>query len=112
MAHKPEDIADPSGTTVLERKPEKQTKRPKLWKVIILNDDFTPMDFVVAILMKYFYKTVDEAAAITMEVHQKGAGVAGVFTWEIAETKIGLVAMAAREGEYPLRLIVEPADEE
>lgn len=112
MAHKPTDIPDSGTTSILERETEKKTKKPRKWKVIILNDDFTPMDFVIAVLMKYFNKTQDEATSIMTEVHNKGAGVAGVYTFEIADTKLGLVSLAARENEFPLRAIMEPAEDE
>ena len=112
MAHKPTDIADPGGTAVLEREPQKKTKKPRKWKVIILNDDFTPMEFVIGILMQYFHKNLDEAQRITLEIHEKGSGIAGVFTWEVADTKVGLIALAARQNEFPLRAIMEPADDE
>ena len=108
MAHKPVDIPDPGGTTVLEREPKKELKRPRKWKVIILNDDFTPMEFVIGILMQYFDKELPEAQKITLQVHEKGVGIAGVYPWEVADNKIYVVALAARQNEVPLRLTMEP----
>ena len=73
------------------------------------NDDFTPMDFVVAILMKVFKKSVDEAEQLMMEVHKKGKGVAGVYTFEIAETKVSQVMNAAKRAQHPLQCTLEKA---
>lgn len=104
------DNMDGGGITVIDRDTtsDRKTEKPKLWKVVIMNDDYTPMDFVVIILMEYFTKTSDEAMELTMEVHNKGSAVAGVYTFEVAETKLSLVSAAARKNEYPLMLIIEP----
>lgn len=102
------------GVTVIERDPEidKKSKleRPRMWKVIFLNDDYTPMNFVVAVLVMYFHKTEAEAADIMLEIHNKGKGIAGVFTYEVAEHKLNEVMSAARENELPLRVITEPEE--
>lgn len=76
---------------------------PRFFEVVLHNDDYTTMDFVVAILVEVFRKTLDQAASIMLSVHQKGAGVAGVYCQEIAETKVEAVRERAREAEYPLR---------
>ncbi len=80
---------------------------PSFYKVILLNDDYTPMDFVVAILKTIFHKNAAEAQQIMMQVHQLGAGVAGIFTLEIAETKIQQVHDFSRQNKYPLRCTIE-----
>jgi len=85
-----------------------ETKKPKFYKVLLHNDDYTTMEFVIMILMDVFHH--DEAAAtrIMLHVHQKGMGVAGVYSFEIAETKVRKVTDIAREYEYPLRCSLEP----
>jgi len=84
-------------------------KEPDEYKVILLNDHYTTMDFVVEILVVIFRKTVDEAAKIMMNVHNKGKGVAGIYTWDIAVTKIEQVHEAAKASQFPLRCTIEPA---
>lgn len=93
----------------LKTKPENKTQKPKKYAVVMQNDDFTPMDFVVAILMKVFKKSVDEAEQLMMEVHKKGKGVAGVYTFEIAETKALMAEQYAVQNEHPFRLSIEEA---
>ena len=99
----------PGGGTVVERrtKSETRTKRPPLYKVILLNDDYTPMEFVVEILKSVFYKDHAEATRIMLHVHQNGMGVAGVYPYEVAETKTRTVEELARQGEYPLKCVME-----
>jgi ATP-dependent Clp protease adaptor protein ClpS len=98
-----------SGGTVTERRtlPETRTKRPSMYKVILLNDDYTPMEFVVEILKQVFYKPHAEATRIMLHVHQNGMGVAGVYPFEIAETKVRTVEELARESQYPLKCVME-----
>ena len=84
-----------------------KVKRPPLYKVLLMNDDFTPMEFVVAILIKLFRKSQAEAIELMFAVHNEGAGVAGVFTREIAETKARQVMEIAKSNQHPLRCIVE-----
>jgi ATP-dependent Clp protease adaptor protein ClpS len=96
------------GTQTLIR-PSEKTKSPELYKVIILNDDFTPREFVVHVLKRFFNKSDTDATHLMMQVHTKGAGVAGVFTHEIAETKAFQVNSYARANQYPLKTIVEEA---
>ena len=86
-----------------------KTKRPPLYKVLLLNDDYTPMEFVVHVLERFFSKTRDEATNIMLHVHQKGAGVCGVFSFEIAETKVVQVMDCARENQHPLQCTIEKA---
>jgi ATP-dependent Clp protease adaptor protein ClpS len=80
---------------------------PKMYKVILLNDDFTPMDFVVLVLRRFFAKTEEEATRVMLDVHQKGAGVAGVFTLEMAEMKTMQVNQFARMNQHPLKCTLE-----
>lgn len=87
----------------------RKAKRPRLYKVLLHNDDFTTMEFVVAVLVRYFHKSVDEATRIMLEVHQRGLGVAGVFTFEVAETKVVQVTAEARDEGMPLKCTVDPA---
>lgn len=81
--------------------------KPKMYKVILLNDDFTPMDFVVLVLKRYFSKTEEEATKVMLDVHQKGAGVAGVYTLEVAEMKSMQVNQFARHNQHPLKCSLE-----
>lgn len=89
--------------------PKVETKRPPFFKVVLLNDDFTPMEFVVQVLKDVFHKLHEDAIGIMLEVHNKGAGVCGVFTRDVAETKADVVVSAARRSEYPLQCVVERA---
>ncbi|MBD3809815.1 MAG: ATP-dependent Clp protease adaptor ClpS [Sulfuricurvum sp.] len=84
-------------------------EHPKQYNVFLLNDDYTSMDFVVEILMKIFRRNVQDAYAIMMEVHQKGRGLCGVYPYEIAETKVHQVRIAARENKFPLKAQMEEA---
>jgi ATP-dependent Clp protease adaptor protein ClpS len=98
-----------SGGTVTERKTRTQTKtkRPPLYKVVLLNDDYTPMEFVVELLKSVFHKPHAEATRIMLWVHQNGMGVAGVYPFEVAETKVRTVEELARQAEYPLKCVME-----
>ena len=87
---------------------ETKVKRPSLYKVLLLNDDYTPMDFVVLILETIFNKKNEEAVSIMLHVHQKGVGLCGVYTYEIAELKMHTVINLARQHEYPLQCTIEP----
>ncbi len=93
------------GTAVKDRD---QTRTPRLFRVMLLNDDYTTMEFVVDILTEVFKKTEDEAVEIMLRVHQDGKGLAGVYPRQIAETKIAAVHGRARRSGYPLRCALEP----
>ncbi len=96
------------GTLVAEREPE--TKEPPMYKVMLLNDDYTPMDFVVAVLKQFFHKSVEQATKVMLQVHYEGAGVAGIYRAEIAETKVVSVNEYARDHGHPLMCIMEEND--
>jgi ATP-dependent Clp protease adaptor protein ClpS len=102
------------GDTQVLVKPETKTKtklkRPKLYKVLLHNDDYTTMEFVVAVLMTIFNKSENEATTIMLHIHHNGVGVAGVFQYEIAEAKMQETMAAAEEAEYPLLCTIEPDD--
>jgi len=95
-----------SGTAVITRT-KTQTRRPSMYRVLLLNDDYTPMDFVVSVLKKYFNKGPEEAMRIMLHVHQHGVGECGVFTYEVAETKVTQVMDYARKHQHPLQCIME-----
>lgn len=95
-----------SGTAVITRT-RTQTRRPGMYRVLLLNDDYTPMEFVVVVLRKYFSKGADEATRIMLHVHQHGVGECGIFTYEVAETKVTQVMDYARKHQHPLQCIME-----
>jgi len=96
-----------TGEEVLE-KTRQETKKPELFKVLLLNDDYTTMDFVVEILEGVFNKAPAEAYRIMMAVHTQGQGLCGVYPFEVAETKVSTVVELARESGFPLRAAMEP----
>jgi ATP-dependent Clp protease adaptor protein ClpS len=90
-------------------KTQQRTKTPPQYKVLLLNDDYTPMEFVVYVLERFFHKSLLEAEHIMSEAHEKGVSIAGVYAFEIAETKVFQVTRAAKEAQYPLQVRLEPA---
>ena len=94
-------------TTSVIAKVKPKTKRPNLYRVLILNDDYTPMEFVVLVLEKFFQKDVEAATKIMLHVHHHGIGECGVFTYEIAETKVTQVMDFARKHQHPLQCVME-----
>jgi len=86
-----------------------KTKKPSQYRVLLLNDDYTPMEFVVGLLMGVFKKTQEEATKIMLDVHQNGIGVCGIYTFEVAETKVAQVLDAAKRGDHPLKCTLEKA---
>jgi len=97
-----------AGGGVKERVREK-TKEPALFGVVLLNDDYTPMDFVIDVLEKIFQKSPAEAYRIMMQVHLEGRGLAGIYPWEVAETKVDTLASLARGAGHPLQATIEDA---
>jgi ATP-dependent Clp protease adaptor protein ClpS len=99
---------NPSGpNTSVITKVKPKTKRPNLYRVLILNDDYTPMEFVVHVLEKFFNKHIEAATKIMLHVHHHGIGECGVFTYEIAETKVTQVMDFARKHQHPLQCVME-----
>lgn len=98
-------MSDKKGSTATRDRDE--VKEPPLYKVLLHNDDYTSMEFVISILEQIFKKNTSEAAKIMMNVHQDGIGVAGIYTYEICETKAAIVHDLARKSEYPLRCTIE-----
>ncbi len=96
-----------TGDELLVLEPKTKTKRPPFFKVVMLNDDFTPMDFVVDVLKTIFRKNHHDAINIMLEIHHKGAGMCGVYTRDVAETKAQMVVDRARSEEFPLQCVVE-----
>ena len=90
---------------VVESKPK--TKKPSMYKVLMLNDDYTPMEFVVHVLEQFFSKNHEEATRIMLHVHRRGVGICGVYTYEIAETKVTQVVDYARRNQHPLQCTLE-----
>ena len=88
-------------------KPRAKTRKPAMYKVLMLNDDYTPMEFVVHVLERFFQKNRDEATQIMLHVHRRGVGVCGVFTYEVAETKVTQVMDFARKHQHPLQCVME-----
>jgi ATP-dependent Clp protease adaptor protein ClpS len=98
---------DEQHQTGLVLKTRTRTKKPAMYKVLLLNDDYTPMEFVVHVLEKFFNKNRQEATDIMLNVHRRGVGVCGIFTFEIAETKVAQVMDFARQNEQPLQCTME-----
>ncbi|WP_246587023.1 ATP-dependent Clp protease adapter ClpS [Stakelama flava] len=86
-----------------------QTKKPTPYRVLLLNDDYTPMEFVVLVLRRFFRMSIEDATRVMLQVHQKGVGVCGVFTYEVAETKVSQVIDFARQNQHPLQCTLEKA---
>ncbi len=97
---------DDTGTAVVTKSRAK-TKKPSMYRVLLLNDDYTPMEFVVQVLKHIFRKNHEEATAVMLHVHQKGVGVCGVYTFEVAETKVNQVVDTARRNQHPLQCTME-----
>ena len=95
-----------TGTGTLT-KTRTRTKKPALYKVLMLNDDYTPMEFVVLTLQRFFKMTIEDATRVMLHVHQRGVGICGVFTYEVAETKVSQVIDFAREHQHPLQCTLE-----
>ena len=101
-------LSDGSSATVLERKTEK-VKPPQMYQVVLLNDDYTPMEFVVMVLQEFFNKDLETATQIMLKVHVEGRGVCGVYSKDVATTKVEQVLEAAHKAGHPLKCVSEPA---
>ena len=104
-ADKGSDEGGPNTSVITKVKP--RTKRPSLYRVLILNDDYTPMEFVVHVLERFFQKDAEAATTIMLHVHHHGIGECGVYTYEIAETKVTQVMDFARKHQHPLQCVME-----
>lgn len=101
---------DDDGTGLgVATKTRAKTKKPALYKVLMLNDDYTPMEFVVLCLQRFFRMDIEDATRVMLHVHQKGVGVCGIFTYEVAETKVSQVTDFARQNQHPLQCTLEKA---
>jgi ATP-dependent Clp protease adaptor protein ClpS len=102
--------SEPPGTGLgLATRTRTRTKQPTPYRVLLLNDDYTPMEFVVLVLQRFFRMNMEEATRVMLHVHQKGVGVCGVFSYEVAETKVSQVIDFARENQHPLQCTLEKA---
>ena len=102
------DVTGGTGTgtgTVVKTRPK--TKKPSMYRVLLLNDDYTPMEFVVHVLERFFNKSREDATRIMLHVHQKGVGICGVYTYEVAETKVAQVMDFSRQHQHPLQCTME-----
>ena len=106
MAGPSDEDGGDTGTGTITRTRTK-TKKPSMYKVLLLNDDYTPMEFVVYVLQRFFSKSVEDATKIMLHVHQNGVGICGVFTYEVAETKVSQVMDLARQHDHPLQCTME-----
>jgi len=98
---------NPNTGVVVRARPK--TRKPAMYKVLMLNDDYTPMEFVVLVLQRYFSMDIEDATRVMLQVHQQGVAVCGVFTYEVAETKVAQVIDFARENQHPLQATLEKA---
>ena len=103
------DDGDDGFETGVVTRTRPKTKKPSNYKVLMLNDDYTPMEFVVLVLQRYFSMDIEDATRTMLQVHQQGVAVCGVFTYEVAETKVSQVIDFARENQHPLQCTLEKA---
>ena len=110
MVDEPQDGNDDPGTGLgVATRTRSKTKQPSLYKVLMLNDDYTPMEFVVLCLQRFFRMSIEDATRVMLHVHQKGVGVCGIFSYEVAETKVTQVMDFARSQQHPLQCTLEKA---
>lgn len=108
MSDKRDNQRGTAPTVVTKARPK--TKKPSLWRVLMLNDDYTPMEFVVYVLERYFNKNREDATRIMLHVHQKGIGVCGIYPYEVAETKVTQVMDFAKQNQHPLQCTLEKSE--
>ena len=104
-----DDSRDGEGQVGIATKTRTKPKKPSQYKVLLLNDDYTPMEFVVMVLKRFFRMDLDEATRVMLHVHQRGVGVCGIFPYEVAETKVNQVMDFARQNQHPLQCTLEKA---
>jgi ATP-dependent Clp protease adaptor protein ClpS len=110
MAERKDDEEGGGGTGVgIATRTRAKSKKPSLYKVLMLNDDYTPMEFVVLVLQSFFRMSIEDATRVMLHVHQKGVGVCGVFSYEVAESKVSQVIDFARQHQHPLQCTLEKA---
>ncbi len=109
MAQRPPGEDDEGTGLGVATRTRTRTKQPTPYRVLMLNDDYTPMEFVVLCLQRFFRMSIEEATRVMLHVHQKGVGVCGVFTYEVAETKVSQVMDFARQNQHPLQCTLEKA---
>jgi ATP-dependent Clp protease adaptor protein ClpS len=102
-------VGDGEGQVGLATRTRTRPKKPSQYKVLMLNDDYTPMEFVVMVLKRFFRMDLEQATRVMLHVHQKGVGVCGVYPYEVAETKVNQVMDCARENQHPLQCTLEKA---
>ena len=107
MSNNPQKDNNNGADTGVVTRVKPKTKKPSMYKVLLLNDDYTPMEFVVYVLKHFFNKRSEEATRIMLHVHQRGVGVCGVYSYEVAETKVAQVTDFARKNEHPLQCTLE-----
>ncbi len=103
------DAGDGQGQVGIATKTRAKPKKPSQYKVLMLNDDYTPMEFVVMVLKRFFRMDMEQATRVMLHVHQRGVGVCGIFPYEVAETKVNQVMDFARENQHPLQCTLEKA---
>ena len=104
-----DDEDEGEGAVGIATQTRTKSKKPSQYKVLMLNDDYTPMEFVVLVLKRYFRMDLEEATRVMLHVHQRGVGVCGIFPYEVAETKVNQVMDFARENQHPLQCTLEKA---
>jgi ATP-dependent Clp protease adaptor protein ClpS len=104
----PQNWTENEGGVAVEKETREKIDKPRLWKVLLHNDNYTTMDFVVMILISVFHKSQGEAVRIMYDVHRKGIGMVGTYTREVAETKVNRVQELAQQAEFPLLCTMEP----
>jgi ATP-dependent Clp protease adaptor protein ClpS len=109
MAEDGDDDADSDSEVGVATKTKAKPKKPSQYKVLMLNDDYTPMEFVVMVLKRFFGMDLEQATRVMLHVHQKGVGVCGIFPYEVAETKVNQVMDLARQNQHPLQCTLEKA---
>ena len=109
MAQKDDGDGDAGTGLGVATRTRTRTKQPTPYKVLMLNDDYTPMEFFVAVLQQFFRMSIEDATRVMLHVHQRGVGVCGIFTYEVAETKVSQVMDFAKQHQHPLQCTVEKA---